>query len=65
MPTRSEAFPAVNRFSDADPSVYLNPHLPFGSANIPTEGFNFELVAPNADAPAGAKVQIDLHWTRD
>ena len=65
VPTRSEAFPAVNRFSDADPSVYLNPHLPFGSANIPTEGFNFELVAPSADAPAGAKVQIDLHWTRD
>ena len=61
---RGVDFTAVRSFSDADPSRYLNPHLPFGSAKIPSEGLNFQLAEPAADAPSGAKVKIYFTWDR-
>ena len=61
---RGADFTAVSSFSDAQPSRYLNPHLPFGSAKIPSEGLNFQLAEPGADAPAGAKVKIYFSWDR-
>ncbi|MES2625442.1 MAG: immune inhibitor A domain-containing protein [Pseudomonadota bacterium] len=64
VPVRSEPYGHVSTFSDSDPSRYLNPHLPFGSAAIPNEGLNFELAAPGADAPAGAKVKVYFNWDR-
>jgi len=63
-PARSLSFGAVSTFSDAPPSRYLNPHLPFGSANIPPEGLNFQLAQPGADAPAGSKVKVYFTWDR-
>jgi immune inhibitor A len=63
-PGRSVSFGAVSTFSDAQPSRNLNPHLPFGSANIPPEGLNFQLAQPGADAPAGSKVKIYFTWDR-
>ena len=64
VPVRSEAYPTVSRFSDADPSRYLNPRLPFGSAAIPNEGLNFELAAPGEHAPASARVKVYFTWDR-
>lgn len=61
---RGTAFPAVPTFSDRDPSRYLNPHLPFGSANIPSEGLNFQLAEPGPEAPAGSKVKVYFTWDR-
>ena len=63
-PGRSVSFGAVSTFSDAQPSRSLNPHLPFGSANIPPEGLNFQLAQPGADAPAGSKVKVYFTWDR-
>ena len=63
VPIRTESFAATSRFSDADPSLYLNPHLPFGSANIPMEGLDFELFAPDDLAPEGTKVRVDFSWS--
>jgi immune inhibitor A len=57
-------FEPVSTFRDADPSRYLNPHLPFGSAGIPSEGLNFQLARPSPDAPAGAKVKVYFTWDR-
>jgi bacillopeptidase F (M6 metalloprotease family) len=63
-PVRSTPYPTISRFSDADPSRYLNPHLPFGSAAIPNEGLNFELAEPGAGAPAAARVKVYFTWDR-
>ena len=57
-------FPALHEFSDSDPARYLNPHLPFGSARIPTAGFGFRLAKPGSDAPRGARVKVQMNWTR-
>jgi bacillopeptidase F (M6 metalloprotease family) len=61
---RGESFAAVPTFSDANPSRYLNPHLPFGSANIPSEGLSFQLAEPGTEAPAGSKVKVYFTWDR-
>ncbi len=63
-PARGEPFAAVSSFSDADPSRYLNPYLPFGSANIPSEGLSFQLAEPGDRAPEGAKVKVYFTWDR-
>lgn len=62
--TSARPFPAVSGFSDARPNRYLNPHLPFGGAAIPEEGFSFQLRAPDDEAggPAGARVRLDYRW---
>jgi M6 family metalloprotease-like protein len=64
VPTRGVDFAAVSTFSDEDPSRYMNPHLPFGSAKIPSEGLNFQLAEPGAQAPGDAKVKVYFTWTR-
>ena len=56
-------FPALHEFSDSDPGRYLNPHLPFGSARVPTTGFGFRLVKPGSGAPHGARVKVELSWS--
>lgn len=61
---RGTDFPAVRSFSDAEPSKYLNPHLPFGSAKLPSEGLSFQLAEPGAEAPSGAKVKVYFTWDR-
>ncbi|MDT8398727.1 MAG: immune inhibitor A [Pseudomonadales bacterium] len=58
----SVSFPAVSRFSDSDPTRYLNPHLPFGSASIPNAGLGFQLAQPGEQAPADAKVKVYFSW---
>lgn len=63
-PRRATAFDAVRSFTDAAPSRFLNPHLPFGSANLPAEGLNFQLAEPGTAAPAGAKVKVYFTWDR-
>jgi bacillopeptidase F (M6 metalloprotease family) len=63
-PTRGIDFAGVSTFGDSAPSRHLNPHLPFGSANVPGEGFNFQLAEPGAQAPADAKVKIYFTWDR-
>jgi M6 family metalloprotease-like protein len=55
-------FAGVSAFSDSD--AHLNPHLPFGSAAVPDEGFGFQLAEPGAQAPEGAKVKIYFTWER-
>ena len=57
-------FSPVPSFSDADPSRYLNPHLPFGSASIPSEGLSFQLAEPGDRAPDGARVKVYFTWDR-
>ena len=64
VPRETVAYPTISSFSDADPSRYLNPHLPFGSAAIPPEGLNFMLAPPNAQAPAAARVKVYFTWDR-
>lgn len=64
VPTEGVDFPAVSRFSDADPSRYLNPHLPYGSAAIPSEGLSFMLAEPAASAPEEARVKVYFEWER-
>jgi hypothetical protein len=63
-PRRGTTFAAVPTFTDARPSRYLNPHLPFGSANVPDAGLNFQLAEPGPQAPAGAKVKVYFTWDR-
>lgn len=63
-PLRGVTFEPVKAFTDASPSRFLNPHLPFGSANTPSEGLNFQLAEPGAQAPAGAKVKVYFTWDR-
>jgi len=60
----SRPFAAISTFSDADISRYLNPHLPFGSASIPSEGLNFQLAVPGENAPKGARVKVYFTWER-
>jgi immune inhibitor A len=55
-------FAPVSSFSDADPSRYLNPNLPFGSADIPVAGFSYQLEQPDASAPAGSRVRVNYQW---
>ena len=55
-------FPAVSRFDDTLARGYLNPRLPFGSANIPTAGFSFELQAVDDTSPEHSRVRVDYHW---
>lgn len=64
LPGSGRDFPAVNSFSDRDPSIYLNPHLPFGSANITSAGLNFTLAEPGSSAPEDAKVKVYFSWDR-
>lgn len=64
MPVRSVPYPAVRQFSDSDPSRYLNPHLPFGSAAVPNAGLNIDLAEPGAQAPVGARVKLYFSWDR-
>lgn len=63
-PDYGQAFSAVSSFSDRNPDQYQNPHLPFGSANIPNAGLNFELAEPGETAPDGAKVKVYFSWDR-
>lgn len=63
-PRRGVTFDAVRSFSDTPRGRFLNPHLPFGSANTPSEGLNFELAEPGAQAPSGAKVKVYFSWDR-
>lgn len=60
----SEDFTAVKAFSDENPQRYLNPHLPFGSADIPNAGLGFMLAEPGNNAPPGAKVKVYFTWDR-
>lgn len=62
--TGGRDFKAVSTFSDTDPSRYLNPHLPFGGANIPSEGLGFQLADPGPNAPVDARVKIYFTWER-
>ena len=55
-------YPAVSEFSDARPNRYLNPHLPFGSANIPQVGLRFRLGQPAESAPAESRVKVVIDW---
>ncbi|MDP6536926.1 MAG: immune inhibitor A [Gammaproteobacteria bacterium] len=55
-------FEAVSSFSDA--GDFLNPHLQFGSANIPNAGLNFQLAEPDDTAPDEAKVKVYFSWDR-
>lgn len=59
---RSSSFAAVSSFSDSE--SYMNPNLPFGSANIPNEGLNFQLAQPDASAPEAARVKVYFSWER-
>ncbi|MEP5766181.1 MAG: M6 family metalloprotease domain-containing protein [Halieaceae bacterium] len=54
------AFAPVDSFSDD--RKYLNPHLPFGGADIPELGFSYQLKAPDRRAPDGSRVRIDYRW---
>ena len=63
-PRRGVPFDAVRAFSDTPSGRYMNPHLPFGSANVPSEGLNFQLAQPGEDAPSGSKVKIYFTWDR-
>lgn len=60
----STGHPAVAKFSDADPTRWLNPKLPFGGVAVPTEGFGFELAHPKGEAPKGARVKVYFTWDR-
>jgi immune inhibitor A len=64
VPTSGVDFDGVSAFSDSDPSRYLNPHLQFGSANIPNEGLSFQLAEPGDEAPEDAKVKVYFSWDR-
>ena len=55
-------FAASSGFDDTESSRYLNPRLPFGGANIPGNGFSFELSPPSADSPAGTRVRVSYRW---
>jgi immune inhibitor A len=57
-------FPPAIRFDDAVPGAFLNPRLPFGSANIPSNGFSFELAAAQADSPEGSRVRVVYRWEK-
>lgn len=61
---RGVSFDAARAFTDARPSRYMNPHLPFGSANVPDEGLGFQLAEPGSQAPSGAKVKVYFTWDR-
>lgn len=56
------AFPAVSQFDDSNPANYLNPHLPFGSAAIPSEGLNFHLEAIEKTEKTDAKMTVNIQW---
>ena len=54
------AFAPVASFSDE--RRYLNPHLPFGGADIPVHGFSYTLKEPGRRAPQGSRVRVDYRW---
>jgi hypothetical protein len=58
----TRAFAPVSEFTDARPNRYQNPHLPFGSADIPEYGFSYKLKPPGRRAPAGSRVRIDYRF---
>lgn len=60
--TTSAPHPAVPRFSDANPTRWLNRFLPFGGVAVPDVGLAFELVAPKADAPKPARVKVYFNF---
>lgn len=62
--TDGRDYPAVSTFSDREPGDYMNPHLPFGSANIPNAGLNFQLAEPGDDAPEAARVKVYFTWDK-
>jgi len=64
VPLRSTPYITTSSFSDSDPSRWLNPHLPFGSAAVPNEGLNFQLAEPGPQAPEAAKVKVYFNWDR-
>ena len=63
-PSEGRDFKAVSSFSDRDPTRYMNPHLPFGGANLPAAGLNFDLARPAEQAPDAAKVKVYFSWDR-
>jgi hypothetical protein len=62
--TGSRDYPAQTSFSDSPARRWLNPELMFGGADLPDQGFSFELKAPGPDAPEGARVEIVLTWKK-
>jgi len=60
--TGARAYPAVSEFSDANPSRWLNPRLPFDGVAVPQTEFSFRLEKPPADAPVGARVKVVVSW---
>jgi len=58
----AQAYEGIGQFSDSE--AYMNPHLPFGSANIPASGLSFQLAEPDSSAPAAAKVKVYFSWER-
>lgn len=56
------AFTPVSEFTDAMPNRYQNPHMPFGSADIPESGFSYKLKPPGRRAPEGSRVRIDYRF---
>ncbi|MFV8817484.1 immune inhibitor A domain-containing protein [Haliea sp. E17] len=58
----STTFDAVSSFSDQHPERYLNPHLPFGGAAVPTDGFSFELAAPGENAAVDSVATVKYQW---
>ncbi|TGD75348.1 M6 family metalloprotease domain-containing protein [Mangrovimicrobium sediminis] len=61
-PGEARPFAPVSRFTDARPNRYLSPKLPFGGADIPEAGFEFELAQPGEQAPAGSVVRVNYRW---
>lgn len=59
---KAAPFPAVSRFDDTLAKGYLNPRLPYGSADIPALGFSFELQAPDDTSPKGSRVRVAYRW---
>jgi hypothetical protein len=62
--TRAVGFEGVSAFSDSQGASYMNPHLPFGSASVPSEGMSFQLAAPGDEAPPDARVKVYFTWDR-
>ena len=64
VPSGSSDFVGVDKFTDSKPDRYLNKHLPFGSARVPSSGLDFHLIAPGSEAPNGSKVKVELKWRK-
>jgi immune inhibitor A len=55
-------FTAVSEFSDARPNLYQNPKLPFGGADIPEEGFSYQLYPVDKNEPVSSKIRLKYDW---